>query len=249
MRRESLQGKNDYKIPCISYLNKNNEKVVIISHGLGSSKESPTAKAVSSALIDLGIGTIAFDFPAHGDSPVDGEYFSIKNCLDDLAIVESYVNEQLPDAQISYFSSSFGAYINLIHLATRPHLGIKSFLRCAAVDLPGIFRKETTPEIENQLNTQGYIVLDKNYHRPLKITKQFCEDLEKHDLFELYKPSNTELLMIHGNEDETASVLDARRFSKQFGIKLIEVKGADHQFKIPGGMKQVIDTAIEFLLK
>ena len=55
--------------------------------------------------------------------------------------------------------------------------------------------------------------------------------------------------MIHGNEDETASVLDTRRFSKQFGIKLIEVKGADHQFKIPGGMKQVIDTAIEFLLK
>ena len=246
MKKESIQGKNGYNIPCINNFNKDNKKVVIISHGLGSSKESPTARAISSAVTDLGIGTIRFDFPAHGESPVDGEYFRIENCLDDLVTVESYVHAQVPDAEISYFSSSFGAYINLIYLSTRHHFGAKSFLRCAAVDLPGIFRKETTPKIEEQLNTQGYTIIDKNYHRPLRITKQFCEDLENYDLFKMYKPSNTELLMIHGDKDETASILDARQFSKQFGVKLIEVKGADHQFKTPGAMKQVIETAKQF---
>lgn len=248
MKRETIQGRNGYDIPCINNMKSSDKSVVIISHGLGSSKESTTAKAITSALLENGIGAFCYDFPAHGESPVDGEYFTINNCLNDLASVENHLRQQLPNAKISYFSSSFGAYINLIYLSTRPHTGIKSFLRCAAIDLPGIFRDESTPEIDNLLSTQGYILLDKNYFRPLKITKHFCDELESHDLFELYKPSNTELIMIHGDADNTASITDARRFAKQFGINLKEVKGADHQFLIPGGMDQVVDMAIDFFI-
>lgn len=52
--------------------------------------------------------------------------------------------------------------------------------------------------------------------------------------------------MIHGDADEIVSVVDARRFAKQFGARLSEVKGADHRFMIPGGMEQVINSAVQF---
>lgn len=246
MKKETICGLNGYNIRCLNNLSGGERMAVIISHGFGSSKESPTAQAIAVALPEHGIGTYCFDFPAHGDSPVDGEKLRIGNCLDDLTAVEAHVREIMPQAEIAYFSSSFGAYINLIYLAKCPHEGKKSFLRCAAVDMPGLFRNGTSPELYKQLEEQGYVIPDFGYVRPLKITRGFCDDLEAHDLFKLCRPDMAEIAMIHGDADETASVKDARRFAKQFGAQLTEVKGADHRFMIPGGMIKVIDTAVKF---
>lgn len=246
MIKEIISGRNGYDIPCLNNLSGGEKLAVIISHGFGSSKESPTVRAVSTALTEYGIGTYSFDFPAHGESPVDGRMLRIGNCTWDLAAVEAHVRELLPEAEIAYFSSSFGAYINLIYLATRKHAGRKSFLRCAAVNMPGIFRRDTTPEHLAQLETQGFVMLDMGYVRPLKITREFLADLDAHNVFSLYHPGMAQLAMIHGTADEIASIDDARRFSRQSGAELIEVKDADHRFLIPGGMEQVIDAAVRF---
>lgn len=78
--------------------------------------------------------------------------------------------------------------------------------------------------------------------------REFYDDLEAHDVFKLCWPDMAEIAMIHGDADETASVVEARRFAKQFGARLTEVKGADHRFKISGGMEQVIDAAVQFFI-
>lgn len=246
MKKEILHGNNGYDIPCLNNLGINNKMAVIVSHGFGSSKESSSTQAVMTALLKYGIGTYSFDFPAHGHSPADGEKFRIENCLNDLATVEGHVRKLMPEAEIGYFSSSFGAYINLIYLATFPHWGKKSFLRCAAVDMPGLFREAAAPEQQRQLEEQGYVIINQGYVRSLKITRQFCDDLEAHNVFKLCWPNMAEIAMIHGDADEIAAVEDARRFAKLFGAKLTEVKGADHRFSIPGGMNQVINAAVQF---
>ncbi|KGK92008.1 hypothetical protein DP73_00085 [Desulfosporosinus sp. HMP52] len=246
MQKESIRGLNGYNIPCVNNLSGDEKRIVIISHGLGSSKESPTAKSIAAALSEHGIGTYSFDFPAHGDSTVDGEMFRISNCLNDLSAVEAYILELRPEADIAYFSSSFGAYINLIYLATRTHTGKRSLLRCAAVDMQGLFKNATSPEQYTKLREQGYIMLDVDYIRPLKITREFYADLDANNVFQLYQRGQAELAMIHGDADETASVVDARRFAKQFGARLTEVKGADHRIRTPDGLNQVIKTAVQF---
>jgi uncharacterized protein len=248
MKKENISGLNGYDIPCMNNLSGGERMAVIISHGFGSSKESPSAQAVAAALPEHGIGTYSFDFPSHGDSPVDGEQFRIFNCLNDLAAVEAHVRELLPETEIAYFSSSFGAYINLIYLAKRPHAGKKSFLRCAAVDMPRLFRNATSPEQYAQLDAQGYVILDFDYVHPLKIMREFYDDLAAHDVFKLCRPDMAELAMIHGDADETAPVADARRFAKQFGARLTEVNGADHRIMIPGGMELVIEAALQFFI-
>lgn len=248
MKKEIIRGLNGYAIPCLHNLRGREKMAVIISHGFGSSKESPTAQAMAAALPEQGIGTYSFDFPAHGDSPVDGRELRISNCLKDLAAVEAQVHRLLPEAEIAYFSSSFGAYINLIYLATHRPKGNKSFLRCAAVDMPGLFRRGTSPEQCTQLKEQGHYTLDLNFIRPLKITRDFYDDLERHDLFKLCRPDMAEIAMIHGDADETAPVAEARRFAAQFGGKLTEVKGGDHRLATPERQKQVIDRAVQFFI-
>ncbi|MFA5635509.1 MAG: alpha/beta hydrolase [Anaerovoracaceae bacterium] len=252
MIRNTIPGKNNYGISSLHNITGDEKLAVIISHGFGSSKESPTAMTLAETLTSRGIGAFAYDFPGHGESPVGGEMLRIENCLDDLAAVEAHVRTIAPQAEIMYFSSSFGAYINLIYLARRTHAGSRSFLRSAAVDMPGIFRKGETPELTEQLKEQGYFIMDLDYVRPLKVTREFCHDLASNDVFSLYKQgiikSRTQIAMIHGEADETASVKDARCFASQSGADLLIVEGGSHRLMEPGQTDLVMKTAMDFFI-
>jgi pimeloyl-ACP methyl ester carboxylesterase len=96
MRPETIAGENGYDIPCLNNLKPGEHTAVIVSHGLGSSKWSPTFRKLSDTLPRYGIGTFSFDFPGHGDSPADGGMFRIENCLSDLAAAEAHVRKKLP---------------------------------------------------------------------------------------------------------------------------------------------------------
>jgi len=244
-----IPGKSGRAVPCLHTLTgTGKEKIVCVAaHGFGSSKESPTTSMLLEALPARGIGVIAFDFPAHGESPVDGDALRIGNCLCDLAAAEARAKELAPEADVVYFSSSFGAYINLIYLATRPHAGRRSFLRSAAVDMPGLFSHPTAEE-SARLARDGYLMLDEGYTRPLKITPAFLSDLAAHNVFRLYRAGEAEVRMVHGGADETASVKDAERFARQFGAELTVIPGGDHRLSLPGMPETVLRLAEEFYL-
>ncbi len=239
---------------------KNAEYVCIICHGFGSSKESPTAVSMAERLKKEGISSIRFDFPAHGESECEGEDFLISNCLDDLEEIETIAGKKFPGAKLFYFASSFGAFINLIYLSTRKHRGVKSFLRCAAVDMPGIMHNWIDGEYLEKLKEDGYLMFDEGYARPLKVTEAFYDELDRINLFELrqsdiqsggadseaFPSGGTVIRMIHGTEDETAPYEDAVRFAQTYSIPVISVKGADHRFTTEGAMDIVRDAACEF---
>ena len=218
-----------------------------MAHGFGSAKEGFTPKFMNLGLKKAGMGFYGFDFPAHGDSPVDGDALSIRHCLDDLARAEARALELAPGARVVYFSSSFGAYLNLIYLSTRPHRGTRSFLRSAAVEMPLLFHPPT-PEQAEELARQGFLMLDQGYVRPLKLTPAFLADLDAHDLFQLYRSGKERVCMIHGDEDQTASPEAARRFAQTFGARLIQVPGGDHSLSGPGMPQLVVREALEFYL-
>ncbi len=222
MTQELLSGLNGYDIPCRHTIQGGESMVCLITHGFGSSKDSPPAQLLAGELPRHGIGTLALDLPAHGDSPVDGDALSIRHCLDDLARAEARALELAPGARVVYFSSSFGAYLNLIYLSTRPPPG-DAVPSCAARRwrCPCFFHSPT-PEQAEELARQGFLMLDQGYVRPLKLTPAFLADLDAHDLFQLYRSGKERVCMIHGDEDQTASPEAARRFAQTFGARLIK---------------------------
>ena len=133
MKAFTIKSRHGYDIPCNSVWD-GEKRLLIVCHGFGSSKASPMVQALEEYMPKRGIGVFAFDFPAHGESPV----WDLREtwCMDDLCAVEESVKGLDPEVRIGYFGSSFGAYTTLNYLTAFPHAGKKAFLRSSAVVMP-----------------------------------------------------------------------------------------------------------------
>ena len=105
-----------YEIPTKVFLPNNKiEKVIIACHGFGGDKESSTITDLAEEIILKNIAVVSFDFPAHGESKLDGKELTIENCINNINTVYRYSKKF--NAPISLFATSFGAYVNLINIA------------------------------------------------------------------------------------------------------------------------------------
>lgn len=136
MKKMLLKTQHGDPIPCIYRIPDHPQKVVIVIHGFGSSRESMTGALLLGALPKAGIGAIAYDHPAHGTNGAENTDLRIETCLDYLQTVEDWIRKEYPDAEIGYFGSSFGAYITLLYASRRTFAGTRAFLRSAAVNMP-----------------------------------------------------------------------------------------------------------------
>jgi len=239
----------DYSVPCIYSIKGPEKTVCVVVHGFGSNKESFTAKILLEEFPPLGIGVMAFDLPAHGESGVDGEFLRLTNCTADLAAAEALARTLAPEAEIVYFGSSFGAYITLIYLAGNKQGKHRAFLRSAAVSMPRLSTQFMTSEQMACLETTGEILLhaeEYGYTRNLKLTQGFFDDLKCHDVFSLWREGLAELRMIHGESDETVPLSDAKSFAEMFNVPLTVVPNGDHQLSVPGAPEKVLKLASEF---
>ena len=75
---EKLISKQGYEIPYVFEGSGDEDLLVIISHGFGSSKESTTATTVAEKLKNGGIASVRYDFPAHGRARRKGRTFALK---------------------------------------------------------------------------------------------------------------------------------------------------------------------------
>lgn len=248
MKKRFLTSRHGYPIPC--HLNwEGQEQVLIVCHGFGSSKESPMVQALHREMPGHGIGVCAFDFPAHGESPVWQEGLRVPFCLDDLAVVEEHLRTMAPEVRIGYFGSSFGAYITLLHLARGGAAGERAFLRSAAVSMPRLVNTWVDDRARADLDRQGYFVPDYDYVREMRITWDFLRDLEENDVFTRYQPGQVRLSMVHGGRDDVAPAADAERFARQFGAELWLLPNGEHNLMGEGELDQVLARAVSFFQK
>ncbi len=250
---ESIPGKNGYAIPCRLRL-QGAPVTVLICHGFASSKDSPMISLLEQTLLPRGVDLCAFDFPAHGDSAVDGHSLRLDYCLSDLQVVEQTILARSPQTQLVYFASSFGAYTLLAYLATRPHRGRQAFLRAAAVDMFGILQEWLTDPCLSWTPTQaaGGMVdicsLDVFYDRRFFITRAFVEDLRAYDLFTLYpNDQSPAFTMIHGAKDSTARPEHAARFAALTGADFHLLPQAEHRLMGPGEPEILLELLLAWL--
>ncbi|MEA4923288.1 MAG: alpha/beta hydrolase [Eubacteriaceae bacterium] len=234
-------GQNGYDIPYMSRI-RDEEKILIVSHGFGSSLKSPTAQMLLDGMPNHGIGVIAYDFPNHGASKAGPDGLRIENCISDLETIEQMMIKENPKAEIMYFSSSFGAYIDLLYLSMKKHTGTKSFLRSAAVNMPELFMDPTDVQRET-IDRDGRLTL--SYEQPLTITAEFVNDMLSHDLFELYRPGKTKVEMIHGEKDATIDPEKAKRFAEKFSIPVTMVPKGGHRLMEDAQPQMVFDAALK----
>ena len=244
MEIKYLETDRHYAIPYYARIPDEPQRIIIISHGFGSSKYSPTAQLMLNGLAEAGLGTLAFDFPAHGSSRAGVQALRVKNCMEDVADLETMLTTQYPQAEIGYFSSSFGAFINLLYISTHRHKGDRSFLRSAAVNMPSLFDREMTEAQRTELEETGQLVLDQE--PPVTIPAGFLDDMKMYDLFSQYEPDETQIGMVHGDSDEVIEPKIAVAFSAYYEIPAAFIPGGTHHLDGEGMPEHILAMAEEF---
>lgn len=235
MEKITIYKKNGNSIPCIAEIPKDCRRIVIVIHGMCSSKESSNAAFLLNFMPQRGIGVIAYDQPGHGSEGAKAEELRIDNCMESLRAVEDYIREGYPHAEVCYFASSFGAYILGIYLARHLNFGRKAFMRCAAVCFPQIILGNADAEQDSdkraELMEKGYVEIKIGGDNPVRFTLGFFEDLKNNDLFKIFDdnaPQNVKMQFVHGEKDPLVPVEAVQEFAAKHEYPITVVPNEGH---------------------
>lgn len=248
MNNIKIKSLKNYYININEYIPEEMKKVIIAVHGFGGDKESTVIVALANELNKYDIGLICFDFPGHGQSEVDGNYFTVENSINDLNEVEKYVREKykLP---IGIFATSYGGYITLLNISKNKKEYSDVILRCPAIDMFNIFRKNILNISEEEFIQKGFCEL--GYERKINIIYEYFEELEKNNVKEIVDSLTIPIVIIHGTEDDMAPIEDSIELEEKFKeyVVLEKVYGADHRFKKEGELEKIIEISKKYITK
>jgi hypothetical protein len=248
----NIKKKDDNIISCIKAIPDHPKGIVIAIHGFTSSKESSTYRLLLDRLPAAGFGMVGIDLPGHGTGESAKETLRVPGAIDSIKATERHVLREYPGYEIYYFGSSFGAYLIGLYISTREHVGRKAFWRSAAVNMPELFNKENPTEAETQqlenLETKGFFDAEMEGNKPVRVTKEFYNDLLQNNLFEIFDANHFgqhQISMAHGREDSVISPEVAERFAKRFRIPITWFPGEGHSLSNNSSTPdQVVDLAI-----
>ena len=244
-----IKGKK-YNIDCDANIPTNATTVVIALHGFAGDKKSGCILSLKERVVQEGIGLITFDWPGHGESEVGGEELTVTNCLDDLDTVYQAIKQNYPSVKyIVTFATSFGGYLALLYHYEHPGAFHHVILRAPAIRMGTVLEHNImTPEMKQEVVEKGYF--DFGYERVMKVTQQFLDEVKKYDVVELYKGAICQDIdIIHGTRDDFVPISDSIQFCEEHQIPLHKIEGADHRFKGPGQIEEIIEIADEIIHK
>ena len=119
MEKTFLLPCGNLQVPCILSQPEGDpiRRIVLGVHGFGGSTGDEIQAGIAEEMTLFHSASVRFDFPAHGESPIGSEGFTLENCTNSLLAVAQYAKEQFPDIEdLCIFASGFGAYITLLCL-------------------------------------------------------------------------------------------------------------------------------------
>jgi len=252
------EGKINTKYGNISFILSipKNKKIfenfmVILAHGLNSSKNSSTNIALEKELNNLEISTIRFDFYAHGDSDGDFEDLLISKTQDNLEEIINFVKTK-NFKKIILIGSSFGGFNSLIKTANNQNIN----MLILKAPVSNYYKKDL--EIKGEKFMEEFM---KNKRILYSIGRDNKQSYLKYDFVEEYmqdryngwilaKNIKVPALIFHGTSDIIVPFEQSVELVKNIDkSKLILLNGADHRFSKKDDKKYFIKKTIDFIIE
>ena len=214
-------------------------RVVLGVHGLGGSMEDDIQCAISEEMDLFSSATVRFDFPAHGESPMNSDFFTLRNCVNSLCTVACWIRDRYPDIDdLCIFASGYGAYVTLIALPELMDLPGKIKL---VIQTPSVRMDKTLLAMMNISKTTLW-AMDRvtiRAARPFDITYRFYEELIENSAMNAYP---IPMLILHSESNQYIDIEDIRNFHRiNEASKLVIVPGTQHRFLEPGAWDMALD--------
>ena len=270
----TIHSPNEYEISCMEWLpsaaaagadmhgaaakeSSGPLPTLLCLHGFAGDKYSTVIEAVAKDRCRAGFRCVTFDWPGHGDSTADSSMLTIENCLADLDAVVKHLRPAaaaVPSgstpAPLFCFATSFGGYLAMLDYRRHPEHFDRILLRSPALRMGKVLRSFL--DEDHMRRFQGGEALNFGFDRPLFLHYDFLTDLElpDHDAFRPLDgigcgPASAPVAIIHGDADDVVPVTDSLRFAEDNHLPIRIVKGADHRYKKPGELEQIIDFSAE----
>ena len=250
MREKTLKiNQAGCSIACLQYAQENQktERVVVFGHGFGGHKENRAAARFAEYEISKNKGTavLCFDWPCHGEDA--RKKLLLADCDLYLRCVTDHVRAQFPEAALTAYATSFGAYLFLKYIYEHRNPFEKTALRCPAVPMhETLARNIITPEEMEKL-AKGKDVLV-GFDRKIRISPDFLESLRRADVSGWdFTPYCNDILILHGTKDEIVPIAGVEEFAGRNSIPFFPIENADHRFLDPGKMTEAVKLIAEFL--
>lgn len=241
MEQSFLLCQGELKIPCrLSYPDDGDiRRIVLGVHGLGGSIHDEIQSGIAEEMTLFRAATLRFDFPGHGESPLDDTYLTVANCVESLLTAAGELCRRYPDVEdLCIFATGFGAYITLLALEGLEALPFRIRL---VVQTPAVMMHETLLAMR-QISKATLWAMDRatfRAERPFDVTYHFYEELAGNIALTSY---NTPMLILHGEEDayiQMEHIQHFRRINER--SKLVIIPGTTHRFQEDGAWDMVLD--------
>ena len=241
MEKSFLLSRGELNIPCkLSEPDYGSiRRVVLGVHGFGGSMTDAIQEGIAEEMTLFSSASLRFDFPAHGESTLDSEFFTVSNCVNSLLTVAGYAREQYPEVEdLCIFATGFGAYITLIALQDLLELPGRIKL---VVQTPSVLMHNTLLSMMH-LSRETFRALDRftiRAPRPFDVTYSFYEELAKNIALTTYP---IPMLILHGEEDSYIRSDDIQNFHRiNERSELVIIPGTSHRFLEDGAWDMVLD--------
>ncbi|MBQ4542395.1 MAG: alpha/beta fold hydrolase [Clostridia bacterium] len=236
----------DVQIKIFNAKQQTNE-VLIAIHGLAGDADSSAITAVAEQLINNNVTVVAFDLHCHGKD--NNKLLQLDKCLNYISTINNFVKENYSNKPISYFATSFGAFL-LLNYLNKTNQQVKNVVLRA----PAIFINDVLVKILHLHNSSLQQLKNKqvniSHNKEIYINFDFYEDLHKKNLSKYNKKYF--LHIIQGKKDDLVDYKQNENFFQEKCDKLHKLyyfENADHRFKKPGELEQIVDILKSIILQ
>lgn len=241
MEKQFLLSRGELKISCKLTEPPSGapRRVVLGVHGFGGSADDQIQTGIAEEMEMFGAATVRFDFPAHGESPISSDFFTLQNCVDSLLTVADYAKTRYAEVEdLCIFATGFGAYVTMIALHQLVELPGRVKL---VVQTPSVMMADTLLSMIGK-SAETFRVEDRvtvPASRPFDVTYSFYQELRQNVALDSYP---IPMLILQGEEDSFIKMEDIQNLHRlNDRSKLVIIPGASHRFLEPGAWDMVLD--------
>lgn len=200
-----------------------NEKGVIFSHGLFSSKDGYKITRMAEGIVDAGFTLMTFDYTFAGESPGNISDISVMSEVSDLfRAIKAFEKKGIK--KIHLMGSSMGAAVSLLAAEVSDRKFESMILIATPLDLPGII-PGMTPKKVDELDPAGFTDVS-----GIRVNNRFFRELRSIDMIGAVRRISAPVLIFHGSEDRVVSISNHELMKKNLkpGFRSFVIDGGDH---------------------
>jgi fermentation-respiration switch protein FrsA (DUF1100 family) len=215
--------------------------VVVLCHGMESTKEGTKHRALAGRLDALGYASLRFDFSYVGESEGRFEDLTIGGEVDDLAGACAFLRTRGAAAR-AVIGSSLGGTVALLYAASDPE--VCALVTIAAVSRPLGIVERLGPDVVAAWRRTGY-----REEATGRLKRDFLDDLPRHDVLASAHVLRAATLVTHGEADDVVPVADAYALHAALPAPkaLAITPGCDHRYSNPSHLAALLDRTIAWI--